>query len=302
MRSMADGSLRVVLIALAGNLGIAATKAAAFVLTGSSAMLTEAIHSAVDSGDQILMLVGQARASKPPDAAHPFGHGMETYFWSFIVALMVFTAGGVAAIWQGIHKLGHPEPIDRPWINFIVLAVSAVFEGISFRSGYREYRRIVRGRDVGLIQFLRISKDPSLFAVLVEDGAALIGLALAALGVAGALLGASWADGAASVLIGCLLVFVAMFLANETRSLIAGEAAAPPIVQSVCDVIGRDRRVTAIAELQSLHLGPRVILFAITLRFRSDLSSDALQAAAKELTEAVRGADPRIGPVFLRPD
>jgi len=125
---------------------------------------------------------------------------------------------------------------------------------------------------------------------------------LAALGVAGALLGASWADGAASVLIGCLLVCVAMFLANETRSLIAGEAAAPPIVQAVCDVIGRDPRVRAIAELQSLHLGPRVILFAITLRFQSDLSSDALQAAAKELTVAVRGADPRIGPVFLRPD
>lgn len=299
---MADGSTRVVLAALAGNLAIAATKFAAFAFTGSSAMLTEAIHSLVDTGDQVLLLVGQRRSALPADESHPFGRGMELYFWSFIVALMVFVAGGVAAIWQGLHAIAHPEPITRPWINFVVLAVSGVFEAGSFAAAYREYRRIVRGRDVNLLRFLTLSKDPGVFGVLLEDGAALIGLVIAAVGVTGTgILGLPWADGVASVLIGGLLVGVALFLGNETRSLIGGEAAAPPIVEAVRAVLSGDRRVEGIAELQSLHLGPRTILVAATLRFRPGLSGDEVNQAAGELTQAVKAADPRIGPVFILP-
>ena len=296
------GSTRVVLVALAGNSAIAATKFAAFAFTGSSAMLTEAIHSLVDTGDQVLLLLGQRRSALPADEGHPFGYGMELYFWSFIVALMVFVAGGVAAIWQGVHAIAHPEPITRPWINFLVLALSGVFEAGSFAAAYREYRRIVRGRNVNLLQFLRLSKDPGVFGVLLEDGAAMIGLVIAAMGVAGtAILGLPRADGFASVLIGVLLVGVALFLANETRSLIAGEAAAAPIVDAVRAVLSGDRRVARIAELQSLHLGPRTILVAATVGFRPELSGDEVIQAAGELAHAVKDADPRIGPVFVLP-
>src|SRR5262249_12961400 len=156
---------------------------------------------------------------------HPFGYGMEVYFWAFVVALMIFLVGGAVSIWQGWARLSHHEPIERPWISLAVLAVSALFEGSSFSVAYRAFRRTVHGRRVRLYRFLKASKDPSLFATLMEDGAAVTGLAVAALGViAAAWLGLWWADGAASIVIGLLLTGIAIFLANETRSLIAGEA------------------------------------------------------------------------------
>ncbi len=298
----ADGSVRVVLIALAGNLAIAGVKLLAWMFTRSAAMLTEAIHSLVDTGDQILLLVGQERAKKPPDASHPLGYGMETYFWSFIVALMVFLLGGSLSIWQGVQHVMHPVAIERPWINYLVLAASAVFEGTSFRAAYREYCRIVRGPRITLWRFIRLSKDPGVFGTLMEDGAALVGLAIAALGVTGeAYLNLPWADGAASIAIGVLLVWVAGVLANETRSLIAGEAAAPPIIAAVNDEICRDPRVTGIDEILSLHLGPSNILFAAAVQFQAGLSGAEVLQAARELAARVKEADPRIGLVFLRP-
>jgi divalent metal cation (Fe/Co/Zn/Cd) transporter len=227
---------------------------------------------------------------------------METYFWSFIVALMVFFVGGAVSVWQGLSRILHPEPLDRLWLSYLVLGVSAVFEGSSFLVGYREFRQVVQRRRVGLLRFVRISKDPSLFATLLEDGAALTGLAIAALGVAAAgLFGIAWADGAASVAIGVLLLGVAVFLGNETRSLIAGEAAAPPIVEAARRTAEADPRVERLCALDSLHLGPRSILIGITLQFRSGLSGDEVQAAAHEIGEQVRASDPRIGKVFLRP-
>ncbi len=299
---MADGSTKVVLTAMAGNLAIALVKFVAFAFTRSSAMLTEAIHSLVDTSDQILMLIGQARAAQPPDDTHPLGYGMETYFWSFIVALQVFLVGGILAIWQGAQHIAHPVPIDRPWINYLVLAVCAAFEATSFAAAYREYRRIVRGRDIRLLRFLKLSKDPGVFATLVEDGAAITGLAIAAVGVAGeSWLGIVWMDGAASVLIGVLLVAVAVFLANETRSLIAGEAAVPSIVEAVRGLILGDGRVQELREVLSLHLGPKAILFAAAVHFRTGLSGDEVQQAARDLSQAIKTADPRITMVFLRP-
>ena len=299
---MADGSTRVVLTALAGNLAIALVKFVAFAFTRSSAMLTEAIHSLVDTSDQVFLLIGQKRGAQPADATHPLGYGMETYFWSFIVALQVFLLGGAVAIWQGVSHILHPQPIDRPWISFLVLGLSAVFEGMSFMSAYREYRHVVRGRDIRLWRFLITSKDPGVFATLLEDGAAMAGLAIAAVGVAGAVwLHALWMDGAASVLIGLVLVCVALFLANETRSLIAGEAAVDPIVEAVRQVILRDQRVSELRNVLSLHLGPKAIMFAASLHFRSGLSGDEIQQAARELGKAIKTADPRIALVFLQP-
>lgn len=298
---------RVLLAALGGNLAIALTKLAAFAATRSTAMLTEAVHSFVDTSDQLLLLIGQRRADRPADESHPFGYGMEIYFWGFIVALMIFMVGGAFSIWQGVEKIRHPVEIGRPWINLIVLALSAVFEGTSFRIAYRQYRQMVRGKTVGgrevrLWRFLSISKDPGLYTTLLEDGAALTGLALAAIGVVGAgWLGLPWMDGAASAAIGLLLVAVALFMANETRSLIAGEAAAPPIVDQARAAVEGDPRVAAILKVASLQLGPRNILFAVTLTFRAGLSGGDIQNAVDDLVARVRASDPRICDVFVRP-
>lgn len=296
----AGGARKVVLAALAGNLAIAATKFAAFAFTASTAMLTEGIHSLVDTGDQMLLLIGQKRAARAPNDSHPFGYGMETYFWSFIVALMIFLAGGAVAIWEGVEKILHPAPVTLPLVSFGVLAASALFEGLSFRTAYREYRQIVRGRDIRLVSFLRHSKDPNIFATLLEDGAALTGLALAAAGVAGStLLGWAWADGAASVLIGLLLVAVAIFLANETRSLIAGEAAAPIIKDCVREAVGRAARLGEPLRLRTLHLGPRTILVTVAWRFKGEPSYAEVMEGLAEITADIRSADPRVCDVLF---
>ena len=297
-----SGSLRVVLAALFGNLAIAVTKFVAFYFTRSTAMLTEGIHSVVDTGDQLLLLIGQKRAARPPDPSHPFGYGMETYFWSFIVALMIFLVGGAVSIWEGFEKLLHPEPVGQPWINFGVLGAAMIFEGFSFHTAYKEYRNVVQGRDVRLWRFLKLSKDPNLFATLLEDGAALVGLALAASGIAAStFLGQAWADGAASIAIGLVLVAVALFLANETRSLIAGEAAAPSIVERARDAATAGGEGERLENLVSLHLGPRSILIALTVKFSPDLCGDGLDAAMSALAGRVRDSDERIQHVVFRP-
>lgn len=294
------GSLHVILAALATNLAIAAIKLAAFFLTRSSAMLSEAAHSAVDSIDQVLLVVGERRGRRAPDDSHPLGYGMEVYFWSFIVALMVFTLGGGAAIWEGVQRIRHPTPLTRPWINYIVLAISGALDGTSFLVGLREFRRISRGR-LTLMQFLEVSKDPPLFATLIEDAAALIGLALATIGVtASAYFGVAWADGAASVAIGALLVISAGFIANETRSLIAGEAAASAVVDRARGVVEADRRVVSIDQFLTLHLGPSRILVAATVHFMAPLDRAEVETAVTDMCAAIRGTDERIHDVFIR--
>lgn len=292
-------SRTVIFAALAGNLAIAATKFIAFALTGSSAMMTEAIHSTVDTGNQGLLLLGLARSRRPPSPTHPFGHGMEIYFWAFVVALMIFALGGAVSIYEGVLKIQRPEPIGRAWINFLVIGLAALFEGGSFLVAWREFRVLRRGTP--FLAALRRSKDPSIFAVLLEDGAALIGLAIAALGVAGsAWLGIAWADGAASVAIGLLLVLVAIFLANETRSLLTGEAASPRIVGEVRAMLAADRRVDDVAEVLSMHLGPQEILLGVTLDFRDDLTAVEIEGAGDDFAQAIRAIDPRITRVFVR--
>jgi cation diffusion facilitator family transporter len=304
---MVEGSTRVVLAALAGNGAIALAKFGAAWLSGSTAMLTEAVHSLVDTGDQLLLLAGQARGRKPPDESHPLGYGMETYFWSFIVALMVFLMGGVFSVLQGVRHILHPEPVVSPWISLGVLAVAAVFEGSSFRVGYREYKavmrgRTVRGRQVGLWAFIKISKDPSLVAVLLEDSAALIGIALAALGViAAGFLHLAWADGAASVAIGVLLAGVAFVLGNETRSLIAGEAVAEPVLIQLKETLAAIDCITELKEIATLHLGPGEILVALTLAFRPGSTTESLNAAIRELTDCLKAVDGRVAYVYVRP-
>jgi cation diffusion facilitator family transporter len=299
---MDQGSTRVIYAALTGNLAIAVAKLGAYSISGSSAMLTEAIHSFVDSVDQILLLVAQARARKQRDRTHPLGYGMETYFWSFIVAVMVMLAGGVASIYQGMHRLRVSEAVESPTISLTVLAIAAAFEGWSFAVGFREYKRVVRGRKTPLWTFIRRSKDPALYATLLEDSSALIGIGVAAVAViASAVFGVHWADGAASIAIGLLLLTVSVVLANETRSLIAGEAVAPPVLDTLQGALAADRRIVAVHELATLHLGPHVIMVALTLSFAPEMHVRDLRAALHDITQALKFVDERIAYVYVRP-
>jgi cation diffusion facilitator family transporter len=265
-------------------------------------MLTEAIHSLVDTADQVLLLVGQARGEKPADASHPLGYGMEVYFWSFIVALMVFLVGGALSMYEGVRQILNPAPVISPWIALTVLAVAAAFEGTSFRIAYREYRRVVRGRPTRLWAFIKASKDPALFAVLLEDSAALTGIGLAAIGViASGFFHITWADGVASVAIGLLLAGVASVLANETRSLIAGEAVAPIVMERLEEALARVDCITDLEDVATLHLGPGSILVALTLAFRRDSTTDIVEDAIRKITQVLQQADGRITYVYVRP-
>jgi cation diffusion facilitator family transporter len=290
----------VVYAALAGNLAIALTKFGAAWWTGSSAMLSEAIHSSVDTSNQALLLLGMRRSARPPDRTHPFGYGMELYFWSFIVALLIFALGGAFSIYEGIHRLREPEQIDDAWVAFAVIAACVVFEGLSFRVAWRELKRRYPG--LSPLGAVRASKDPSVFAVLLEDGAALAGLAVAAAGTGLAVwLGDPRFDGAASILIGCLLVATAALLARETLSLITGESASRDVLDRVRTVLSQDARVERVDDLLSMHLGPGNILLAVSIDFRDDLTSPEIEDAARALEADLRKIHPSIGKVFLRP-
>lgn len=298
---MAGESRIAIYAAAGGNLAIAVSKFVAFGVTGSSAMLTEAVHSVVDTGNQGLLLLGLRRAAQPPDRGHPFGHGMELYFWSFVVALMVFSLGGAFSIYEGWLKVMSPEPLTEPWVNFLVLGVAVLFEGGSFIVAFREHMR--RGGGASrLISAIRSSKDPSLFAILLEDAGALIGLLIALAGVSVAtFLHIPQADGVASIFIGLLLCVIAAFMANETRSLLTGEAASPSVVADVRAILSGDSCVVEVVEVLSLHLGPREILLGVTLDFRDDLPGGDIEKAAAILSQRIQAAHPEITRVFLRP-
>ena len=289
----------VVYAALAGNAAIAAVKFAAAGLTGSSSMLSEAVHSIVDTLDQLLLLWGARRGERTPDASHPFGYGLEVYFWSFTVSLMVFLMGGAVSVYEGVLKLSRPEPSTHLGLAYAVLALSALFEGASFTFSYVAFRKRV-GRRMGLIDFVRRSKDPNFIVTLMEDSAALTGLALAALGVTGQVLGLTWADGAASIAIGLLLMAVALLLANETRSLIAGESADAAVVDAVTRALNAHAGAGEVAEVATLQLGPDRILVALTIAVAPGREGEVERVAA-ELTDHVRAADPRVFRVYFRP-
>lgn len=299
---MAEGSARVVLIAMGGNLAITVAKFVGFAVSGSSAMLTEAVHSLIDTGNQVLLLVGQRRGQIRRDHDHPMGHGMEVYFWSFVVALMVFLMGGVFGMYEGVRHVLSPEPLASPTLNLGVLAVAAIFEGASFVAAYREYRNVVQGRDIRLWRFIKGSKDPGLYTTLLEDAAALAGIGLAALGVVGSsFFHLHWADGAASIAISLLLVGVSLVLANETRSLIVGEAVAAPVMEQLKAALAKVASIEKVHEIATLHLGPHTILAAVTLKFRPELASGEQDEAVREITRAMQGADDRIAYVYVRP-
>jgi cation diffusion facilitator family transporter len=297
---MASGSKHVIYAALAGNLAIAVTKFAAAAWTGSSAMLSEGIHSTVDSTNQAILLLGIKRASRPPDARHPFGYGMEIYFWAFVVALLIFALGGALSIYDGVQRLLHPEPMHNAWANFVVLGIALVIESFTLRVAWKELR--LRQPNRSIMRALRASKDPSVFAIFCEDAAALAGLSVALIGVSLAyFLDMPVFDGIASIGIGLILVATAIFLSHETLSLMAGESASAAVLADVNGVLTSDRRVRKVDEVLSMHLGPNEILLAVSVDFDESLSGEEVETTMRELTRGLEACREEISRVFLRP-
>ena len=290
-----------VVAALIGNLLIAATKFVAAFVTGSSAMLTEAIHSLVDTGNQVLLLHGQRRSRRPPDDRHPFGYGRELYFWSFVVALLLFSGGAGVSIYEGIAHWRAPEPIRTPIANYVVLAVSAVFEGGSWMVANRALRRSAGGETA--LGALRSSKDPSVFVVIAEDSAALVGIALALAAISLALVTGDprW-DAAGSIAIGLLLALVAVVLAGETKGLLIGERADPALVHAIAEAVGAQTVLCTVTSIRTVHLAPDQVVAIVGAEFDDRLTTPAIEAHIRAIEQRVRARHPEVTGIFVRPE
>jgi len=296
--SAAGASRRVIFAALAGNLAIAVTKFGAAWFTGSSAMFSEGIHSLVDSGNQLLLLHGLRCAARPASAEHPFGHGKEIYFWGFVVALLIFAVGAGVSIYEGLHRLLHPEPMFHPLVNYLVLGFAILFEGGSLSVALREFRRSKGER--GWLEAVHQAKDPSVFVVVFEDVAAMLGLAVALAAVLyGHLSGALWADGAASLVIGLILGATAWLLALETKGLLIGEAADARVVQGIRRLAATRSGVVHVNEVLTLHMGPEFILVNLSVDFADDLTADDLEKTIAGLDAAIKQTYPRVKRIFV---
>jgi len=299
---MKTGSKRAVHAALAGNLAIAAVKFAAAALSGSTAMLAESFHSLADTGNQVLMLVGLRRSRRPPDRHHPFGYGKELYFWSFVVANMIFLVGAVAAFYEGLHKFHDPRPVERTGLLYLVLGLSFLIEAFSFRVALGAFGRGRRGGE-GWFAALRNSADAAVLVVLVEDGAALLGLGIAFAGVLAAeLTGNPVFDGLASMLIGTLLALVAFFLANEMRKLLIGEGADRAIVEKIRRTAAAMPGVEAVGGIYTMHLGPDDILLAMNIDFEDAIPAQRLESIIDALEAGIREAVPAVGRILIEAD
>jgi cation diffusion facilitator family transporter len=295
-----SSSKTVIYAALAGNLAIALTKLGAALFTGSSAMLSEAVHSFVDTGNEVLLLYGLRRAAKPPDEAHPLGHGREIYFWSFIVALLIFALGAGVSVYEGVSHVRRPTPIESPLVNYIVLGLSFLFEGGSWCVALREFRA-AKG-DLGYYEAVHESKDPTTFMVLFEDSAALLGLLIAFAGTyVGDMLDLPVLDGVASIGIGAVLAITAIFLARESKGLLMGEEAHPAVVRSIRRIASEQPGVERVNGILTVHLAPRQIVAALSLEFADDLPATEIEAVVASLEQRIRAAHPAVFTVFVKP-
>ena len=291
-------SLKVIYAALAGNFLIAVTKFGAAAYTGSSAMLSEAIHSLVDTGNQLLMLYGLRRAKRPADARHPFGYGMELYFWTFVVAILIFAIGGSISVYEGVSKLSSPHPMENAYINYTVLALAMVFEAAAWWVAFKEFRSS-KG-DVGYLEAVRRSKDPTVFTVLFEDTAAMLGLIVAMIGIYLAdTLNMPILDGVASIVIGVILGLTAVLLAYESKGLLIGEGARGAVVDGIRGIIDTDARIDHINEILTMHMGPQDVLLNLSIDFDSALDADTVQFAISELEARVKEKYPIVTRIFI---
>ena len=290
----------VVYAALAGNLAIALTKGVAAFVTGSAAMFSEAVHSAVDTGNEMLLLYGYRRAARPPDLIHPLGYGRELYFWSFIVALMLFGLGAGVSLYQGINHVLHPTPLENPMVSYIVLGLASVFEGASWLVALRGFKHA--HPDVSFWQAFKRSKDPPGFMVLFEDSAALIGIVIAALGTfLASHYGNPLFDGMASIAIGLVLAVTALLLAIESKSLLIGERADPKLVASILDTAKAEPGVTSANGALTVQLSPDQMLAALSIDFDPALTSEDIERSIERIEQRVRAAHPEVTALFVKP-
>jgi len=293
-----SSSKKVIFAALAGNSLIAITKFIASSITGSSAMLSEGIHSLVDTGNQVLLLYGMKQAEEPASEEFPFGHGKEIYFWSFVVAILVFALGAGVSLYGGIKHIMHPEEINSFLVNYIVLGLAIIFEGAAFMFALKEFKK-VKGQ-LTYMEAVKQGKDPSIFVVLFEDGAALLGLIVALFGI---LLvqftGIAIFDGIASVVIGVILAVTAILLARETKGLLIGESADPEIVKAIHDMVSEIDPIERTNEVLTMHMGPNYILVNVSADFSSDASSDDVEGSIAELDKQIKKCFPNVKRIFV---
>ena len=293
-----NASTKVIIAALIGNAAISVTKFFAAFTTGSSAMLSEGIHSLVDTGNQILLLYGIKQAKKPADDEFPFGHGKEIYFWSFVVAILIFAVGAGVSIYEGISHVIHPGQISNPMVNYIVLGLAIVFEGGAWYFAFKEFSKVKGSR--GYIEAVQNGKDPSMFVVLFEDSAALLGLLIALLGIwLTQVTGIPEFDGIASILIGTILGGTAIWLAIETKGLLIGEGANKEIVCSIRTIAESFDEVEKVNELLTMHMGPEFILVNISIRFKRGQRTRELETMIQELDSAIKSEHDMVKRIFV---
>ncbi len=295
---MGKSSKKVILAALIGNALIAATKFIAAALTRSSAMFSEGIHSLVDTGNQFLLLHGLRKAKKPPDERFPFGHGKEVYFWSFVVAIMIFAVGAGISLFKGVQHILKPHPIENFMINYVVLALAMIFEGGAWYFAFTEFTKI-KGK-WGYMEAVQRAKDPSMFVVLFEDSAAMLGLVAAFAGILlNQITGLHWFDGAASIVIGMILGGTAIWLAYETKGLLIGESANKQVVDGIRRIAQSYREIRRVHEVLTMHMGPDFILVNISVKFEHGASATDIESTIARLDREIKLAFPTVKRVFV---
>jgi cation diffusion facilitator family transporter len=287
--------------AIAANSAIAVSKFVAAYFTGSSAMLSEGIHSLVDTGNGMLLLFGIKLSKSPPDEKHPFGYGNEVFFWSFVVAILIFALGGGIAIYEGIQHVLHPRHLENVQWNYLVLVLAMVFEGSALRLALKQFN--VSRRNKPFLRALRDSKDTSTVAIVIEDSAALIGLMIALLSVfLGQVSGWPYFDGIGSVLIGLLLVAVSFFFAAECKALLIGEGLLPEEVEKIQQVLEEETRVLAYRRPLSLYFGPNEVLVNLDVNFVDELTSDEIEVTIDRIEARIKTALPAVNRIYIEAD
>ncbi|PSN18711.1 cation transporter [filamentous cyanobacterium CCP5] len=297
---MADSSKVSIYAAMVANIAIAIAKFIGASISGSSAMLSEGFHSIVDSVNEVLLLYGLQQSQKGPDEQHPLGHGQELYFWSLVVAVLIFSLGGGFSIYEGVQSFQHPEPSSNPLVSYAVLGAAALFEGTALVVSVREFNKQSPNRKVSFWAAIRRSKDPSRFIVIFEDAAALLGLAVAFVGIyLTDLHNNAVYDGIASTIIGVILIGVAMVLVSETKGLLIGESALPETQDSIKAIVKSDQAVSEIGPLITLHFGPEDVMLALNIEFEDELSSDEIEAAIRRIEGNIRQNHSEVKRIFI---
>jgi cation diffusion facilitator family transporter len=295
---VASGSTRIIIAALLGNSLIAVTKFAAAAHTGSSAMLSEGVHSLVDTGNQALLLFGLEQSRKPPDDDFPFGHGKEVYFWSFVVAILIFAVGAGVSLYEGVIRVMSPHPVENVIVNYIVLALAMVFEGGAWFFALKEFGRVKGNRSY--IAAVQQGKDPTFFVVLFEDSAAMLGLMVAFVGVwLGDVTGIAIFDGLASIIIGLILGGTAAWLAYETKGLLIGERANREVVDGIRRIVRAQPAVRHVNEVLTMHMGPEFILVNISVDFADSLRVGEVEETAAHMDHQIKTHFPNVKRVFI---